>query len=315
MQGYVANLAWGQQLPTELRVPDCGVRFRMRYYKYVSDPNALASILAGEMRFTAPSELNDPSELFPRFSREEILQSLEDLRTRGHTNDELAGLQRQHALMSTLIPLYWKSELPLTSTDADLMIQLPFFDNIELVELLFLGMLQSMSNAVAIACLSKRWDCLPMWAHYANRARGVVVAYENLETPFPGDKTGWLNCPKEVTYTRETAGISFYPDSYGAIFFSKLRDWAYEYEIRIATELSNCTTVQRDGTNFHSRSIPARHVTSVIFGWRMPGAEVAKVLKLLSNDSYNHIQTEVAQVHRGSLSLQPLDRKRLMNGF
>jgi hypothetical protein len=30
------------------------------------------------------------------------------------------------------------------------------------------------------------------------------VAYDDLDAMFSGDETGWLNCVKEVTYTRET---------------------------------------------------------------------------------------------------------------
>jgi len=250
----------------------------MRYYKYVSDPASLANILSGQMKFTVPRELNDPSELFPKFSREEVLESLQDLRRRGHTESELLGLNRQHALMRALIPSYWKADLPLTTADADMMIKLSIFDNVALIEQLFLGMVDAMSSAVGVACLTKRWDSLPMWAHYAGGASGAVVAYDNLDAVFPGDETGWLNCPKEVTYTRELAGITFYPDSYGAIFFSKLRDWAYEAEVRIATELSRCTKTLCAGSLVHTHTVAVSHVSSVIFGWRTPQASIDEIV-------------------------------------
>jgi hypothetical protein len=278
----------------------------MRCYKYISDVSSLASITAGEMRFTVPAELNDPSELFPKFSREEVVASLCDLRNRGHTAEEVAGLKRQHALMRALVPSYWRADLPLTATDADSLIRLPIYDNVILIEQLFVGMLSAMSGAVAVACLSKRWDSLPMWAHYAHRARGAVIAYDNLEAVFPGDDTGCLNCLKEVSYSRESAGISFYPDSYGAIFFSKLRDWAYEEEVRIASELTRCTKVSLSGAVSYSRTVPVSHVAEVIIGWRMPKASVEKVLMLLDNDACRHVRIRNVRVHRGQLSLQSL---------
>lgn len=278
----------------------------MRCYKYISDPASLASILSGEMKFTVPSELNDPSELFPKFSRDQVAKSLRELRERGHTENDLAGLKRQHALMQALIPLYWKSELPVTVADADLMIQLPFFDDFEVVETLFLGMLEAMSSAVAVSCLSTRWDSLPMWAHYAHRARGAVVAYDGLDVLFPGDETGWLNCLKEVKYSREAAGITFYPDSYGAIFFSKLRDWAYESEVRIATELSRCTTVTCNGSKHRVRHVPVGHVVSVIMGWRISQADKEAVHRLLDVELCHNVEAQVARIHRGELALVPL---------
>jgi hypothetical protein len=273
----------------------------MLCYRYVDDPMALASILAGDMKFTIPAELNDPSELFPKLSKEEVLESLRDLRDRGNTEAEFIGLKRQHALMRALIPSYWQADLPLTRADADTMVRLPIYDHFQLIEQLFLGMLNAMSDAIAVACLSKRWDSLPMWAHYARRARGAVVAYDNLEAVFPGDETGWLNCPKEVTYARDTTGISFYPDSYGAIFFSKLRDWAYESEVRIATELARCTKVQREGSVVLVRRIPVQHVSSIILGWRTPVAFKDEIIRLLDKDSCRHIQAEAVHVHRGQL--------------
>lgn len=279
----------------------------MPYYKYVATPAALKSILADEMKFTVPVELNDPSELFPKFSRSEVLSSLNDLRVRGHTDAEFEGLERQHALMRALVPHYWKADLPLSKADADRMIRLPIFDNVALVEQLFHGMLESMSASVAVACLSKRWDCLPMWAHYANRARGMVIGYENLDGVFPGDDTGWLNCLKEVTYSREFAGISFYPDSYGAIFFSKLRDWAYEAEVRIATELSRCTRTTHDSATTYTRAVPVACVTAVILGWRMPEDERKEVLAALSNPNFRFIKVRIANVIKGELTLRATD--------
>ena len=278
----------------------------MSRYKYISDTSSLENILAGEMKFTVPAELNDPSELFPKFSRDEVLDSLHDVRRRGHTASEINALKRQHALMGALIPFYWKADLPLTAVDADLMISLPIYDNIALIEQLFVGMLNAMSGAVAVACLSKRWDSLPMWAHYAHRARGAVVAYDNLEAVFPGDETGWLNCLKEVTYSRETAGISFYPDSYGAIFFTKLNDWAYEAEVRIASELARCTKLSRNGNVSYCRSVPVGHVSAVILGWHMSKSSVERISKLLDNDFGRHIEIKIIRVHRGQLSLQNL---------
>ena len=278
----------------------------MHCYKYISDTTSLGNILAGEMKFTVPAELNDPSELFPQFSREEVLDSLHELRRRGHTEGEINALKRQHALMRALIPFYWKADLPLTTADADLMINLPIYDNVALIEQLIVGMLNAMSGVVAVACLSKRWDSLPMWAHYAHRARGAVVAYNNLEAVFPGDETGWLSSLKEVSYSREAAGISFYPDSYGAIFFSKVIDWAYEAEVRIASELTRCTKVSRNGTVSFCRSVPVGHVSTVIIGWHMPKPSVDHILMLLDNDSCRHIEVKAVRVHRGQLSLQTL---------
>jgi hypothetical protein len=151
---------------------------------------------------------------------------------------------------------------------------------------------------------AKRWDSLPMWVHYAHRAQGFVIEYNNLEGIFQGDETGWLNQINDVSYSRETKGVSFYPNSYGAIFFSKLNDWAYEAESRIVSELERCTKVNRDGNNTYFRRVPVEHISRLIIGWRMPDSAIQPLLDLLRADPYRHIEIKAVNVYRGHPSLE-----------
>ena len=69
-----------------------------------------------------------------------------------------------------------------------------------------------------------------MWAHYAELAKGFVVALEKLEQSFKGDETGSLNVPKPVVYSDQFSGMTFDPSTQDRLFFSKLLDWSYERE-------------------------------------------------------------------------------------
>ena len=86
-----------------------------------------------------------------------------------------------------------------------------------------------------------------MWAHYADLARGFVVVFENLEQSFKGDETGSLNIPKPVVYAEQFLGMTFDPSTQDRLFFSKLSDWSYEREWRVAAmgRLSRCFVSER----------------------------------------------------------------------
>jgi len=60
-------------------------------YKFIADPDALAVLLKGIVRFTPIPELNDPSELVPTLNPDEVRASLERLRRDGNARTSLGG--------------------------------------------------------------------------------------------------------------------------------------------------------------------------------------------------------------------------------
>lgn len=238
-------------------------------YKFCASADYAPEILSGRLKFTPPSELNDPSELMPRFDFVEVRESLADLRSRGHSERELVGLHQQSALMDLLCPELRVLAAPKTRAEADNYISLSIFDDMELVYATFSEMTQRISSRVGVCCLTRKISSLPMWSHYANRAKGYAVEYSDLDSVFPGDETGLLNCVREVIYSREISGVSFYPDSYDRIFFTKFRDWSYENEFRIVCRLQDCEKVEINGETRYLRSAPPETIASVTLGWMM----------------------------------------------
>lgn len=239
-----------------------------KYYKFLPDASALPSILAGHLKFTPPSELNDPTELMPHFSINEVRRSLAELRERGHRLDELQALHRQAALLRRLSITSVATDAPSTVEAANTALHSPAYDNMAQLEWLLGHVSSQIAAKVGICCLTQRKDSLPMWVHYGNRARGILVELVDLETHFPGDETGALSQITRVNYEHDIAGITFFPESYRNIFFNKFNDWAYENEYRVVLALDDCQARQVNGTNVFTKELHHSAVRSVIIGWR-----------------------------------------------
>ena len=110
------------------------------------------------------------------------------------------------------------------------MLSISAHDNLDYMERKLFATVESIRAGVGILSFSERYDSLPMWAHYADLAKGFVVIFENLERTFKGDETGSLNVPKPVVYTEWFVGMTFDPSTQDRLFFSKLSDWSYERE-------------------------------------------------------------------------------------
>jgi hypothetical protein len=155
------------------------------------------------------------------------------------------------------------------------MLSLAAYENLDYMEKKLFATIRNIRARVGILSLSQRYDSLPMWAHYADLARGFVVVLEGLEQSFNGDKTGSLNIPKPVVYSDQFIGMTFDPSTQDRLFFSKLSDWSYEREWRVVTALTACRR-SPDG-NLYLRSVDRLHLTGAICGWRARAEDVSSL--------------------------------------
>ena len=195
-------------------------------YKFIASHEAARFLLDGIVKFTPISELNDPSELVPSMNREAVVESLQRLRTTGYSDEDLAHLQQQGKLLQALAPRFQAVHVPKDKVAASRLIRSSFYDSIETLERLLGETAQEMSSKVGLLCLSKRFDSLPMWAHYAANASGLVVEFRELEQAFSGDDTGVLRQATSITYESDSSGVTFDPKSHRSLFFEKHQDWS-----------------------------------------------------------------------------------------
>jgi hypothetical protein len=251
----------------------------MRLFKFVGSTSAVLSMAKGSMKFTPIEELNDPSELTPVMDRPAVRASLEFLRNSGMTQDQFDWLQRQGAVLDLLSPEEKVLNAPRTLSEANHMLSISAYENLDYMERKLFATVKNIRARVGILSLSQRYDSLPMWAHYADLAKGFVVILENLERSFKGDETGSLNIPKPVVYTEQFIGMTFDPSTQDRLFFSKLSDWSYEREWRVVTALNACHR-SSDG-KLYLRDVDRLHLTGVICGWRTSADTVSSLGKEL----------------------------------
>jgi Protein of unknown function (DUF2971) len=274
-----------------------------RLYKFITDARALASVLRGTVKFTPISELNDPSELSPTLNTDAVEASLARLRKVGYSETDMLHLRRQERVLQRLAPRFLSVHAPATAPAATEIIRSPFYDYIPALERLLIAAAQEISSKVGLFCLTLRYDSLPMWAHYARNAAGLVVEFRNLQKVFAGDDTGVLDQPIAVSYERERAGMTFDPQSHQSLFFSKFEDWSYEQEVRVVMPLADCRREHAEGRSLHLYDVPAESVARVILGWNMRADEIAAVRNLV-REINPAVEVSCARFLRGRVALE-----------
>ena len=283
-------------------------------YKFIAEPDHIQFLLRGSVKFTPIPDLNDPSELSPVVVEDDVRKSLTRLRLKGYDNQEFVDLRKQGHLLKRLAPECMKIPVPSSPEKATEFIHSDFFDDIPRLERMLYDTAQKISSRVGIFCLSKRRDSLPMWAHYASNAKGLVVEFEDLDKIFPGDKTGVLWQPIPVYYEQDGMGITFEPRSHESLFFCKFTDWSYEREVRIVLPLDDCHQKQDIVSNestytchqkqdivsnesTYTYNIRPICVVRVILGWKMEPKIVRTVRNYVReiNPKVNIVQTSFAR--------------------
>jgi DUF2971 family protein len=274
----------------------------MRLFKYVRSASAVRNMARGAMKFTPIDELNDPSEFTPVVDRSEVRTSLEALRKNGMTQDQYHWLKCQGAVLDLLSPEEKVLNVPMTLSEANRMLSLSAYENLDYMEEKLFSTVRNIRSKVGMLSLSARYDSLPMWAHYANQARGFVVVLEDLERSFNGDETGSLNIPKPVVYAERFIGMTFDPSTQDRLFFSKLSDWSYEREWRVVTALSAC--YRSPENDLYLRDIDSTHLTHIICGWQNSADEILSI-----GDEIRHFNPNAkvvsAMLDGGRVSIKP----------
>jgi len=169
-------------------------------------------------------------------------------------------------------PQFQAVSVPATPAEATALIQSAFYDNTGTLERLLNATVLEMSTKVGVFCVSRRYDSLPMWAHYASNAAGLAVEFVGLEEVFCGDDTQVLSQPIAVKYDRDRVSVTFETKSHHSLFFSKFPDWSYEQEVRVVLPLISCRRQTIGRRQIYISEIPRACISRLILGWKMPNS-------------------------------------------
>ena len=275
----------------------------MNLYKYVSSEIAVKNIVDGQIKFATLNSLNDPTELLPKIYENELLQSLEGKRKNGYSLDDIDDLKKQEILFAKLSPETMVIKAPESMETANSIVNLSVYDNVEYLNKMFNKTVGLMSSRCGIFCVSTRNNSLPMWAHYANNASGFVIEFKDLENEFLGDGTGILNEIKDVNYTKKRSGINFERGSYNSLFFEKDKDWEYESEKRIVTDLNSCSELKNENGVLYLKRIDKNRISRVIFGWKVPWDTIEKLSKEIGTINSN-TEPAIATIQSGTIEVK-----------
>lgn len=242
----------------------------MRLYKYVAGARAALAIAGGSLKFTPVGELNDPMEVFPFFNEAEVSESLDRIRTHGCSEEQIAWLNCQQALLERLG--MGPAAVPTDPETVNAIYRFAGYQHLPWLKAMLVQLIEIIRSRVGVLSLSERHDCVPMWAHYANQAKGFVVTLDDLDSHYPGDATGSLNAAKPVLYSDRFLGMTFEASTQERLFFAKLEDWRYEKEWRVVRALADCRF--ESGSALYRDTVPSTTVRAVICGWNVPEAEV-----------------------------------------
>ena len=271
-------------------------------YKFLADPNSVELVLNGAIKFSPICELNDPSELSPTLVVDEVRASLVRLQRDGYRAEDVVHLHKQERLLQRLAPAFRAISAPRTAAEATALVRSRLADSIPLLELLLERTAREMSSKVGLFCLSGRFDSLPMWAHYAANAAGLVVEFRDLAGVFDGDETGILNQPIAVRYQKERTGVTFDPRSHEGLFFDKFQDWSYEQEVRVVLPLAECRRETVGARTVYLYDIPPHHVSRVILGWNI-SPEKAALVRAVAARQPTPVEVVQASFRRGRVEV------------
>ena len=252
----------------------------MSYYKFLKDASeaTLKSVLDGNIMFSRIPELNDFSEEFAVVDKEEMDESFDRISRGGCSEKEKKNLGREAAFLGKL-PLDGIKDILMKTVKSAVTESSQTSENIVQTLLNKLPDVLQKTNAdiqknIGIFCVAEKFDIFPMWAHYADDARGFAVEYDNLDELFAGDETGIFNKLKKVVYYNgKRPAVTFSPSDLTELVFSKCEDWGYEREWRVVKPLSECE-LKTIGENkvkhfFKAQNVaPERYVKRIIVGWR-----------------------------------------------
>lgn len=281
----------------------------MTLYKYCSAESAIRIIDEMRLKIALPVECNDPFEFTPKskvtITREEMLKKVEN------DPEHFRPLYEQF-LASGLSHSFeeFLERLPNEITKC-----FPQFLKLYRQALVDydLNSPKEASEYVGILCLSERNDSIPMWSHYSDSHKGVVIGIEANDDSFHYSNISKVRYFKHRISIdpRVEAGSKKWWQQMRKIIFSKSSEWKYEAEYRMVFHQKSLVPGKLDDNRsayFVRLNKSAFH--SVIFGCLISQTNQEAITQLLSlRWRFPHVKKFRAIRHPKNYSLKVVEVK------
>ena len=291
----------------------------MSIFKYMADKVAPLFAKTLKVRFTQPSDLNDPFEFRPlidfKGSAEELRDVIDARVTEmfGTVDGTLAMMEKQQASdpnfpkMAVPIQVFRKMITVNPVLGEQFMAEMQrhkaeVLDSVTTAvrwEAQWEKFQQVLGQLIGIFSLTEDPVHTLMWSHYASQHYGIVVEFDKNNLWFnqkivPADEFRHL---VQVSYVQNAPPRTWKQLNGADVLYTKNAEWAYEREWRIIRPLKDGTEVSPGIFCF---DVPADAVRAIIFGCRTtPNLEKEIRAAITANPSLSHISFKRAKLVAG----------------
>jgi hypothetical protein len=275
----------------------------MILYKYAGDSGI--HILDGlRLKVTPPNELNDPFELTPRsknlITRKYIVEKAKN--DPEHFRAMYEEIVRRENYKWPFEVFLQTLKLP---RDVYSRFRKLYADGLVETDL---GSIQEASRSMVILCLSAMNDSIPMWSHYSNHHRGIVIGLDTSDSCFQHG-----SAMSKVIYRAHRVSVNPLDDANpGAVWakaletiLTKSRVWEYEKEYRACYRIRDVISKPLGGNQPHYFiDIWASVIKEVILGCWISEEYEARVRSVLSAKKFSHVRILRASRHKSKFKIE-----------
>lgn len=279
----------------------------MILYKYCSSESAVHILDEMRLKVALPAECNDPFEFTPKsrvmVTCEEILDKVEN------EPEYFRRLYEQHVAQGFSLSF----DDFLKGLPNEIKKCFPEFLRLYRQALVDydLNSPKEASEHAGILCLSGRNDSIPMWSHYSNSHKGVVIGVEADDESFRHSKLSEVKYYKHRVSIdpKAEAGSKLWWRQINRIIFSKSLEWRYEAEHRMVFLQKHLISGQIDNVrSAYFVTLNNSAFRSVIFGCLISQADEARINQLLSMRwRFSHVKKFQAIRHPKNFALKIVD--------
>ncbi len=270
-------------------------------FKYTKYSRAIDILKTGKVRFTQPSDFNDPFELRPEFqllSQEDIaaLPPVVDADGNEIPGSHILTTEVMQRIMAPVVSYIERKSPPAPNT-----LGLSY-----LIDNNAIGRDYYDQN-FGIFSLTETHDNLLMWAHYADYHKGVTLGFDEQHPFFSGPEIA-PNTPRlnRVEYNSKRPVISLATKNTPQVFLRKSPEWSYEREWRVVRPLSEASeVVPREGlAPIYIFDVPVAAIKIVITGAMMAADEYQNICSYCaSSEATKHISLHHMQLSKEEYTL------------
>ena len=271
----------------------------MKIYKYLHE-DRIEDILENNIfRFTQPEEFNDPFELRPvlRFpdNDDSLYSTLDD-------NFESILMEEYKKNSDINTKITFESFLAFRRTKKKEIKELAksLLTSKEFTKRLNETHYKTANKSIGILCLTKNYNNLLMWAHYANSHKGFVVGLDSDNSFFKQDKDdkNLMGKLKKVIYNNERPSESFENMNVENAYLTKSKEWSYEEEYRMFTPFKRASQIKND--NIYLYNFTPDAIVSIYCGVNMSEENKEKIKEIVAHEHLQYInlfQSEISEQH------------------